>query len=205
MEDALETKEGPPNQDRAVDVAIAEFNALRAEIVSHVTAQAALIGLALTAAGVIVGFTVKEGGDERLLLAIPPLTLLVVLLHTAENFRAALIGRYIATELWQSLEGQVGKLPSWEARVIERRKQPLRGLLPEIFLLDIPAIALFILASGYALVQVRSSEALWWIDLVALGLSILTPVSFARHTRRESRAADERVAAAKNGGENIVA
>jgi hypothetical protein len=53
-------------------VAIAEYNALRAEIVSYITAQAALVGLALTAVGVIVGFAVKEGADERILLAIPP-------------------------------------------------------------------------------------------------------------------------------------
>lgn len=112
----------------------------------------------------------KEGGDQRLLLAIPPLTLLVVMLHTTENYRAALIGRYIATKLWPSLEGRVGKLSSWEARVIDRRKQPLHLLLPEIFLLDAPAMAIFILAGGYALVRVGSGEALWWIGCGALVL-----------------------------------
>ncbi len=55
MDEASEKAEGPVYRERAVDVAIAEFNALRAEIVSHVTAQAALVGLALTAAGVILG------------------------------------------------------------------------------------------------------------------------------------------------------
>jgi hypothetical protein len=174
-------------------VAIAEFNALRAEIVSHVTAQAALVGLALTAAGVIVGFTVKEGADQRLLLAIPPLTLLVVLLHTAETFRAALIGRYIAVELWGDIEGRVGRLSSWEARVARRREQPLHQLLPEIFLLDFPAMSLFILASVYALVQVGSGEALWWIDCAAVALAILTALGFALHIRRESREATEEI------------
>ena len=119
VEGASEKVGNPADREKAVDVAIAEFGALRAEIVSHVTAQAALVGLALTAAGVIVGFTVKEGADQRLLLAIPPLTLLVVLLHTAETFRAALIGRYIAVELWGDLEGRVGKLSSWEAKVAQ--------------------------------------------------------------------------------------
>jgi hypothetical protein len=189
VEGATEKAGSPDYPDRAVDVAIAEFNALRAEIVSHVTAQAALVGLALTAAGVIVGFTVKEGADQRLLLAIPPLTLLVVLLHTAETFRAALIGRYIAEELWEDLEGRVGKLSSWEAKVAERREQPPRQRLPEIFLLDFPAMSLFILASGYALVQVGSGEALWWIDCGAVALAILTPLGFALHIRRESREA----------------
>lgn len=193
MEETPERVEGPHYPERVIDVAIAEFNALRAEIVSHVTAQAALVGLALTAAGVIVGFTVKEGADQRLLLIIPPLTLLVVLLHTAETFRAALIGRYIATELWPDLEGQVGKLRSWEANVIDRRRQPIHRLLPEMFLLEFPTIALFILASGYALVQIGSGGALWWIDCGALALAIVTPLGFARRVRRESREAAERI------------
>jgi hypothetical protein len=171
-----------------VDVAIAEFNALRAEIISHVTAQAALVGLALTAAGVILGFTVKEGADQRLLLAIPPLTLLVVLLNTAETFRAALIGRYIATELRKELEGQVGKIRWWESRVAERRGRHIFLSLPEIFLLDFPAMAIFILASGYALVQVGSGEALWWIDCGALAIAIVAPLGFALQIRRESLA-----------------
>jgi hypothetical protein len=193
VDGAPEKAEDPENRERAVDVAIAEYNALRAEIVSHVTAQAALVGLALTAAGVILGFAVKEGGDQRLLLAIPPLTLLVVMLHTAENFRAALIGRYIATTLWPSLERQVGKLHSWEAGVLDRRKQPLHLLLPEIFLLDVPAMAILILASGYALTQVGGKEALWWIDWAVIGLSVLIPLGFAVHTRRESRLAAEQL------------
>jgi hypothetical protein len=63
-----------PSPDRAVDVGLAEFETLRAEIVNHLSAQAAVVGLGLTGLGVIIGFSVKEGGSERLLLAIPPLT-----------------------------------------------------------------------------------------------------------------------------------
>jgi hypothetical protein len=184
--------DAPEHPERAVDVAIAEFNALRAEIVSHVTAQAALIGLAITAAGVVVGFTVKEGADQRLLLALPPLALLVVLLHTAETFRAASIGRYISTELWEDLEERVGELRSWEARVAERRRRHLLLLLPELFLLDFPAMVIFIMAGVYALVQVGGGEALWWIDVGALVLAVVTPLGFALQIRRESAAATRR-------------
>jgi hypothetical protein len=180
--------ESPVYREKAVDVAVAEFNALRAEIVSHVTAQAALVGLALTAAGVIVGFTVKDGADQRLLLALPPLALLVVLLHTAETFRSALIGRYIATELWEDLEERVGDLRSWEARVAERRQRHVLLLLPEMFLLEFPAMAIFILAGVYALVQVGSGEPLWWIDCAALVLAIIAPLGFALQIRNEATA-----------------
>lgn len=58
---------------RAIDVAVAEFNALRAEIVARMTKQAALLGVSLTALGVIAGLAYQDAGDERLLLGIPPL------------------------------------------------------------------------------------------------------------------------------------
>ena len=60
-------------EEKRVDVALAEFNALRAEIVASANAGNALIGVGLTALAVIVGFVVKDEGDERLLLAVPPL------------------------------------------------------------------------------------------------------------------------------------
>jgi hypothetical protein len=192
VEEAPERLESPAHPERAIDVAIAEFNALRDEIVSHVAAQAALIGLALTAAGVIVGFTVKDGANQKLLLAIPPLTLLAVLLHTAETFRSALISKYIATELWEDLEGRVGKLRSWEAGVANRRQQPLHRMLPEIFVLDFPAMTILILAGGYALVQVGSGGALWWIDCGALALTVLIPIGVSLQMRRESRGTIQR-------------
>jgi hypothetical protein len=37
------------------------------------TTQAAVVGVGLTGLGVIVGFVVKDQGDRRLLLAVPPL------------------------------------------------------------------------------------------------------------------------------------
>lgn len=79
--------EGSPGKDRVVDVALAEFNALRAEIVGHTTAQYAFVGVALTALGVILGLVIREGGDGRLPLAVPPLTALVSLLHAAISYR----------------------------------------------------------------------------------------------------------------------
>ncbi len=72
--------------DKAIDVALAEFQALRNEIISHITTQAAVVGLGLTALGVIFGVVVNNG-EERLLLAVPPIALLVVMLHMAETFR----------------------------------------------------------------------------------------------------------------------
>lgn len=177
----------PLETGRVVDVALAEFNALRSEIVGYITTQAALVGLALTAVGVILGFTVKEHADQRLLLAIPVITLLVVLLHTAATFRSARIGRYIGEDLWPYLERQVGCLPSWEAKVAERRQRRLVRLAPETFLIDFPAMTIFILASGYALVQVGVGGLLWGASCFALALAIVAPLGFSLQIRGEAK------------------
>src|ERR1700759_4107144 len=41
--------------DRAVDGMLAEFNALRAALVSHSGAQAVFVGVALTGVGIVIG------------------------------------------------------------------------------------------------------------------------------------------------------
>jgi hypothetical protein len=71
------TNGADPSDRRALDVAIAEFNALRSEILSTATAQAALVGIGITALGIIVGFVVQKGGDRRLLLAVPAVAAVV--------------------------------------------------------------------------------------------------------------------------------
>jgi hypothetical protein len=53
-------------------------------------------------------------------------------------------------------------------------------------------MAIFILASVYALVQVGSGEALWWIDCGALLLAIAAPLGFALQIRHESQAPERR-------------
>jgi hypothetical protein len=164
-----------PSPDRAIDVGLAEFETLRAEIVSHLSAQAAVVGLGLTALGVIIGFSVKEGGSERLLLAIPPLTLLVVLLHAASSYRLALIGKYIRKELWPYLARQAGdpKLPSWEGRVGERQRS--WKSIPLSLVVDFPAMAIFILGSIVALLRVGGCDVFVLVGWASVVAAIVLP------------------------------
>jgi hypothetical protein len=108
---------GTADATKAVDVMVAEFNALRAEIVARTNSQAALVGVGLTALGVIVGFVVKDKANERLLLALPPLAALVNLLWSIENRRVTLIGAYIREALWPRLQRYTGIDASWEKDV----------------------------------------------------------------------------------------
>lgn len=164
-----------PSPDRAIDVGLAEFETLRAEIVSHLNAQAAVVGLGLTGLGVIIGFSVKEGGNERLLLAVPPLTLLVVLLHSASSYRLALIGSYIRKELWPYLKERVGdkRLPSWEGRVGERQRS--WRSIPLSLVVDFPAMAIFILGSIVALLRVGGCEVFVVVGWASVVGAIVLP------------------------------
>ena len=112
--------------DRSViDIALAEFNALRAEIITHQNIQAALIGVGLTAIGVLIGVALKDGGSgsSELLLAVPPISVAIVLLRTAYNIHVVALGNYIGSELLPFLKGRVcvDALPSWENRASGHR------------------------------------------------------------------------------------
>lgn len=94
---------------------LAEFAALRAEIVARISAQVTIIGLGVTGLGLILGFVIRDNGDQRLLLAIPPLSAMVAVLHAAESYRVKTLGNYIRDNLWPNPEGQVGAIPGWES------------------------------------------------------------------------------------------
>jgi len=114
-----------PPAKTGVDVALAEFNALRAELIQLGTAQAAFVGISLTALGVILGSGLNKDGDENLLLIVPPMGIVVILVYFGFGYRAWSIGDYIRTKLWPYLAEQVGPIHSWEDYVnAERRKFP---------------------------------------------------------------------------------
>jgi hypothetical protein len=175
--------------DRAVDAVLAEFNALRSEIVSHITAQAAVAGLGLTAMAVVIGFVAKEGSDDRLLLIIPPVTMLVVLLHAAETYRSAQIGTYIRVKLWPYLESQVGEIPSWEDEVARGRLGG--GTLLRALFVDFPAMALFIVASIVALALVGDGEFAWWAGCGMTAIALAVPLVLGLDIRLKSRSVDD--------------
>jgi hypothetical protein len=170
-----------------VQAALAEFEGLRAEIISHVNSQAALAGLALTAVGVIVGLTVKEGASDRLLLAIPPLTLFMVLLHIGSSYRLSLIGRYIQKDLWPYIAERVGdpELPSWEAKTAERQRS--WSEIPVAFFFNFPAMAILIVVSIVSLVLVNESEFFSWAGWLSVLAAIAAPIAVGLWVRATSR------------------
>jgi hypothetical protein len=181
----------------SVDVVLAEFNAMRAEKVGHITGQAAVVGLGLTALGVIGGFVAKEGHD-RLLLAIPPIAMLVALGSAAGAYRSTVIGRYIRDELWPHLERNLGPyngpLPSWQHYIAKTHSKWIVVL--KVIFLDSPPTVLFVAASGYALYQTADeSELLWWLGFVMTSISIAVPLVIGLTIKRNSENAVEKTRA----------
>jgi len=174
-----------PQAAKSVDVALAEFTALRAEIVSVSTAQRALVGIGLTALGAIFGFALNAKGNEHLLLAVPPLAALLSLLHAGESARAASIGAYIRDNLWRHIRHQVGTgQPSWEEHKAERRRSWTS--VPRAIVIDGAATALFALASVAALwMGYDRSSLLWRADGVVTLVGVVVPIGIAFATRKD--------------------
>ena len=171
------------NSDKRADVLLAEFNALRAEIVARVSSQYTIVGLGLTALGVVIGFVVRNGDDRRLLLAVPPLAAVVNLLYAGEAYTIATMGNYIREELWTALQCQVGVLPSWEHHLALRRKGKLN--IGKTLIVDGPSVALFPVVSVIAMLLVNHvSTALkvagWLLTTAAIVIPIWLGAANAR-------------------------
>jgi hypothetical protein len=157
--------------NKRVDVAVAEYNAIRAGMNQLTAGHAALTGLALTGLGVIFGFALDEKGDIRLLLAVPPIALFVSLPQAAELSRIAKLGDYIRVRLEPTLRTQVrANIPAWEQGVGTRREDPSRRIrYARLLLLDFPAAGILVVTSTAAQVLIavrddldRVADGLWW-------------------------------------------
>jgi hypothetical protein len=198
-----------------VQIALAEFNALRSEIISHSTTQAGLIVLAVTAIGLVGGFVIKDDGDPKLLLILPFLVSAAGI-HSAEQGRGiALMGTYIRDLLWPYLnriyraDGLAGEeMPSWEQTVTDfrnRRNHTRRWTHPSFLLLSgLPGTLIFFFGSLVPLVVVNFVNdadmgklfppdiyrVVWWLAvvlLVAHAALALTALSLGRPLWRPLR------------------
>jgi hypothetical protein len=163
-----------PHAGRDLDVELAEFNALRAESVVQQTAQTTLVGVGLTALGVVFGLAVKKGGDNHLLLAVPPLAAIISLIHASVTFRIIRIGDYIRDELWPAIQGQVGPVPSWQAYLVARRQG--RNIIVQGLLNDGPGMTLMAVASVGAVAAVDNIDLLLRLGgVLCMAVTFISP------------------------------
>jgi hypothetical protein len=159
---------------RRVDVAIAEFTALRAEMLDRRGSQKNLAGLALAAFAALFTFSLGRDGDERVLLLVPPLGLVLCILHLTESFHIYRLNQYIRRKLWPELQQETGYPISWQSG-FPKRSGP-GGLIATI--LSDGMIPLLLAGSGFAATvpydQAGGFRGLAWLEIVEYGLVAMT-------------------------------
>ncbi|RHW24159.1 hypothetical protein D0Z08_25920 [Nocardioides immobilis] len=95
---------------------MAEFEALRAEVLSMRGVQKNVISIALTAYAALFSVALSKDGDSRILWVVPPLGLVLCLFLLGEMFQIGRIGIYIRNELWPEIQRVTAYDRSWERR-----------------------------------------------------------------------------------------
>jgi hypothetical protein len=147
-------------KQKAVDAALAEYNALRSEIVAKFASQYAFVGVGFTAVGIVVGYASSGNGRSTFLLAVPFISTVEILVYAGLAAQVRFMGRYIRTDLWPYIQAACDPLlPSWEANLHGSRRSVwfdrfssasgtaicglfyLIGLIVAIVAPDVPSIA----------------------------------------------------------------
>ena len=154
---------------------IAEYVALREEILARLNSQTTLVGICLTAVGVAFGLALSDKGVPRqVLLVVPPIVSGLGFFYAYNSRAMLLLGRYLRTELWPRLNSDPagdGRAASWEHFLLGYRQglrfsnwwTRLRWMSLEV----VGAATVFLLPSMVALIAYTPRAA--WSDAPALG------------------------------------
>jgi hypothetical protein len=103
--------------DNRREVALAEFVALREEILARLSAQNTLVGVCLTAVGVIFGLALSQKGVSlTVVLVVPPVVSGLAFFYLYNARAHVLMSIYLRTRLWPMLRTSEDEDPlvSWE-------------------------------------------------------------------------------------------
>jgi hypothetical protein len=156
------------------DGALAEFTALRQEILNRLSIQNGIIGLQLTAAGALFGFALSSVSQTTLLVIIPMLSYVLLTRYLMHGTVIADISDYIRQVLSPRIPDGLG----WESHW---RKQPDRlsltwwrhpnmALFPGSSALALGWAAPNILGAGWSVAHL-GLVSIWVIGLAVTGYS----------------------------------
>lgn len=152
----------------AVEAALREYEALRAEIDAHQRTKNQYLTLAITATGAIGSFALGRNGNREALLVLPLVLSGLTIIYLRHNVDMELIGQYIRRELWPFVAGSVMpdsdigdgsparthlEIPSWD-EWIQRRRSDLRresvygamGIMPPLLIFGAPSLGALVLS-----------------------------------------------------------
>jgi hypothetical protein len=190
------------------DVDLAEFAALRAEIVGHHSAQTTLVSVCLTAIGVVIGLVLSDkGAPLELLLVVPLISSGLGLFYASHSRICLIIGRYIRVTLWPRL--RTGESLSWEEHLLSLRRENNPRSLRHSSLQFLGATVVFVMPSIGALAFSAeaafargSLELVWILGLLLLLLHVSLALGLAGEFRAKtdgSGVPDRAPAAAPSG------
>jgi hypothetical protein len=137
------------------EIALGEFQSVRAEIAMHQQAKTRYLTLALTATGAIGAFALGRNGNIEALLVLPLVLSGLAIVYLKHNLDVENLGEYVRDQLWPLLQstwgrsktGDIGELPSWDAWINNRRATTSRkslygalGVLPPLLIFSAPSV-----------------------------------------------------------------
>ncbi len=159
---------------KLLDVALAEFKALRDEIGSRASSSHTLININAAASGVIGGLVVGNPGRVELLLLLPVLSPVLGLLWLDHAHNIRNIGDYINTTLRPQIAGAIGPggeaALGWEEHVDRYEQRVWLRFLP----LGVPVLVLFAGVPVASLARTVGDIESGWQWLFWVGGALLT-------------------------------
>lgn len=163
----------PEATSRLLDVALAEFRALRDEIGARASSSHTLININAVASGVAAGLVVNNPGRVELLLVLPILSPVLGLLWLDHAHNIRNIGDYINETLRPQISAAVGAgeaVLAWEEHVDRYERRALLRFLP----LGVPVLVLFAAVPVVALARTAGHVGSGWQWLLWGGGALLT-------------------------------
>jgi hypothetical protein len=155
-----------------VDIALAEFTALRSEILAVEQFENTAFAAALTILSAIGGFALtKNGGRLEILLVLPIVLSGLSLLQTQCTVLTEQMGKYIRDHLWERVPSDSSaKYPSWE-HFLGRERGVFAyawGVVARTLIFVVPSIVALVINDGH---WHGKLAALWWGDVAVLFLT----------------------------------
>ncbi len=175
---------GPDRSPGPVDVALAEFTALRSEIDNLAGAHRTMMHLNITVVAALLGFVLANRADPHLLLALPPISGAIGLVYQWYVVHAKKIGDYINEHLRPMLAEYTGddRVLAWEHQlrttVYPTIGSNLSGRLS--YLVIFPAVPVVSLVATFPLLDSGWYVAVWIVGAALSATQITTWVWQAR-------------------------
>ncbi len=99
----------PPDRNLVINVALAEYTALRAEVTNRISGQDTMLNLYMTATAAIFGLALSGHPNSLILLVLPLLSAAARLLYHNHNLYIRLVSAYLNDQLRPLITDRVGE------------------------------------------------------------------------------------------------